>query len=174
MQDIFMIWLPVLDSSQNLFNLVNSLIITLTFTVETETDRAIPFLDVTFIKERSWRSSRKDGDVHQGKIVTFIKERSWRLSRKDRDAHQGKIVTFIKERSWRSSRKDRDVHQGKIRSGHRVYRKRRHTDQCFPFHSNHPPHVKRGVVQNRYHRATTICEEQQEGFDEIVILWHDL
>jgi hypothetical protein len=40
--------------------------------------------------------------------------------------------------------------------------------------SNHPPHVKRGVVQSLYHSGTAICQEQQVRSDEIVTLQHAL
>jgi hypothetical protein len=43
----------------------------------------------------------------------------------------------------------------------KVYRKPTHTGQYLSFNSNHPPHVKRGLIQSLHNRASTICQEQQ-------------
>jgi hypothetical protein len=38
-----------------------------------------------------------------------------------------------------------------------VYKKPTHTGQYLNFKSDHPPHVKRGLIKNLYDRAATIC-----------------
>jgi predicted GIY-YIG superfamily endonuclease len=43
-----------------------------------------------------------------------------------------------------------------------VYRKPTHTGRYLHFNSNHPPHVKRGVVDSLINRAITLCTEKQE------------
>lgn len=49
----------------------------------------------------------------------------------------------------------------------KVHRKPTHTGRYFNFQSNRPSHVKRGVLEGLYHRATVICQGQQFGSDEI-------
>jgi hypothetical protein len=53
----------------------------------------------------------------------------------------------------------------------KVYRKLTHTDQYLNFNSNH---VKRGLIQSLHNRASTICQEQQDLFNEISSLRRDL
>jgi hypothetical protein len=48
-----------------------------------------------------------------------------------------------------------------------VYRKPTHTGRYLNFHSNHPPHVKRGIIWSLYNRATIICREQQDLAHEV-------
>jgi hypothetical protein len=56
----------------------------------------------------------------------------------------------------------------------RVYRKHTHTGRYLNFQSNRPPHVKRGVLQSLYHRATVICQGHNVRSDEIVTAKRDL
>jgi hypothetical protein len=42
----------------------------------------------------------------------------------------------------------------------KVYRKPTHTGRYFNFNSNHPPHMKRDLIQNLHNRTSTICQEQ--------------
>jgi hypothetical protein len=56
----------------------------------------------------------------------------------------------------------------------KVYRKLTHTGRYLNFRYNHPPHVKRGLIQSIHNRASTICQEPQELFNEISNLKHDL
>jgi hypothetical protein len=44
----------------------------------------------------------------------------------------------------------------------KVYRKTTHTGRYLNFNSNHPPHVKRGIVHCLHDRATTICQDRQD------------
>jgi hypothetical protein len=55
-----------------------------------------------------------------------------------------------------------------------VYMKSSHTGPYLNFHSNHPPHVKRGVTQNLYSRATTVCQERHDLARELSNLKADL
>jgi hypothetical protein len=54
-----------------------------------------------------------------------------------------------------------------------VYRKPTHTGRSLNFHSDHPPHVKRGIIRNLHNRATIICRERQQLAYEVNIK-HDL
>jgi hypothetical protein len=56
----------------------------------------------------------------------------------------------------------------------RVYRKPAHTDRYLNFKSNHPPHVKRGLIQSLHNRTSTICQDRQDLAKEINNLRHDL
>jgi hypothetical protein len=49
----------------------------------------------------------------------------------------------------------------------KVYRKPTHTGWYLNFKSNHPPHVKREIIQRLHNRASTICQEWQGLFNEI-------
>jgi hypothetical protein len=49
----------------------------------------------------------------------------------------------------------------------KVYRKSTHTGRFLNFYSNHPPHVKRGLIQSLRGRASTICQVRQDLFNEI-------
>jgi hypothetical protein len=51
----------------------------------------------------------------------------------------------------------------------KFYRKPTHTGLLLHCQSNHPPHVKRGVVQSLYHRGTTIFQEQEVRSGEIIL-----
>jgi hypothetical protein len=82
---------------QEEFYHVNSIRPTIQFTMETEANNNIPFLDVHVIRKQS------------------------------------AIITT-------------------------VYRKPRHTDRYLNFHSNHPPHVKRGIIRSLHSRATIMSE----------------
>jgi uncharacterized protein (UPF0335 family) len=55
-----------------------------------------------------------------------------------------------------------------------VYRKNTHTGRYLHFNSNHPPHVKRGVVHSFINRAITLCTEKQEYAKEVVKIRQDL
>jgi hypothetical protein len=55
-----------------------------------------------------------------------------------------------------------------------VYRKPTHTGRYLNFKSNHPPHVKRGLIQSFHNRASTICQDRQDLAKEINNLSHDL
>ena len=55
-----------------------------------------------------------------------------------------------------------------------VNRKPAHTGRYLNFQSNRPPHVKRGVLEGLYHRATVTCQGQQVGSDVIVTVKHDI
>jgi hypothetical protein len=56
----------------------------------------------------------------------------------------------------------------------KVYRKPTHTGRYLNFKSNHPPHVKRGLIQSLFNRASIICQERQDLLHEIKDLRHDL
>jgi hypothetical protein len=59
-------------------------------------------------------------------------------------------------------------------SATRVYRKPTHTGRYLNFNSNHPPHVKRGLIQILHNRASTTCQERQDLAEEISNLRSDL
>jgi hypothetical protein len=45
-----------------------------------------------------------------------------------------------------------------------IYRKPTHTGRYLNFHSNHPPHVKRGIIRNLYNKAKKrICPHGLHG-----------
>ncbi|PNF31066.1 hypothetical protein B7P43_G17441 [Cryptotermes secundus] len=54
-----------------------------------------------------------------------------------------------------------------------VYRKPTHTGQYLNFKSNHPPHVKRGLIKCLHNKASTICQDRRDLVKEIN-LRHDL
>jgi uncharacterized protein (UPF0335 family) len=56
----------------------------------------------------------------------------------------------------------------------RVYRKPTHTGQYLHFKSDHPQHVKRGVVRSLIDRAKVICQNQKDFNKEVKIIKHDL
>jgi hypothetical protein len=56
----------------------------------------------------------------------------------------------------------------------KVYRKPTHTGLYLIFTSNHPPHMKRGLIQSIRNRASTIYQERQDLFNEIDSLRLDL
>jgi hypothetical protein len=56
----------------------------------------------------------------------------------------------------------------------RVYRKASHTGCYLNFKSNHPQHVKRGIIQGLHNKASTICQEWQVLFNDINKLRSDL
>jgi hypothetical protein len=49
----------------------------------------------------------------------------------------------------------------------KVYRKPTHTGRFLNFNSNHPAHVKRGLIQSLLTRASTICQERNDLRHEI-------
>jgi hypothetical protein len=55
-----------------------------------------------------------------------------------------------------------------------VYRKPTHTGRYLHFESNHPHHVKRGVVRSLIHRASIICQDRQDFLNEAKQIKHDL
>jgi hypothetical protein len=66
------------------------------------------------------------------------------------------------------------VVRGKTALTTRVYRKPTHTGRYLNLNSNHPPHVKRGLIQSLHHRASTICHERQDLVKEISSVRRDL
>lgn len=56
----------------------------------------------------------------------------------------------------------------------KVYRKPTHTGRYLHFKSNHPHHVKRGVVHSLVNRAKVICQDQKDFSKEIRNIRHDL
>jgi hypothetical protein len=54
-----------------------------------------------------------------------------------------------------------------------IYRKPTHTGHYLNSDSNHPPHVRRGVVRSLVHRGSTICKEQ-EFLSEVGNIKHEL
>jgi hypothetical protein len=55
-----------------------------------------------------------------------------------------------------------------------VYRKPTHTGRYLHFDSNHPHHVKRGVVRSLIHRASVICQDRHDFLNEARHIKHDL
>jgi hypothetical protein len=49
-----------------------------------------------------------------------------------------------------------------------------HTGRYLNFKSKHPPHVKRDLLQSLHNRASAICRERQDLFNEISNLRSDL
>jgi hypothetical protein len=56
----------------------------------------------------------------------------------------------------------------------KVYRKPTHTGRYLNFNSDHPPHVKRGIIHSLNDRASTICQERQDLLVEANNLRRDL
>jgi predicted GIY-YIG superfamily endonuclease len=56
----------------------------------------------------------------------------------------------------------------------KVYGKPTHNGRYLHFNSNHPPHVKRGVVHSLINREITLCTEKQEYAKEVVKIRKDL
>jgi hypothetical protein len=56
----------------------------------------------------------------------------------------------------------------------KVYRKPTHTCCYLHFKSNHPHHVKRGIVRNLVNRAKIICQNHKDFNNEIKTIRHDL
>jgi hypothetical protein len=101
------------DRLHNFPNHLNSLRPTIQFTMEIESNNAIPFLDVLVIRKETTLATR-------------------------------------------------------------VYRKLIHTGQYLRFKSNHPPHVKRSLIQSLHKRASTMCQERRDLCNEISTLRCDL
>jgi hypothetical protein len=56
----------------------------------------------------------------------------------------------------------------------KVYRKPTHRGRYLSFNSNHPQHVKRGLIQSLHSRASTMHQERQDLVKEISTLRSDL
>ena len=56
----------------------------------------------------------------------------------------------------------------------KVYKKPAHTGRYLHYDSNHPPHVKRGLIQSLHNRASTICQDRRDLCVEINRLKQDL
>ncbi|KAJ4432985.1 hypothetical protein ANN_15242 [Periplaneta americana] len=48
-----------------------------------------------------------------------------------------------------------------------VYRKSTHTGRYLHFESNHPTHIKRGIISTLHNRATSICNKESDLQDEV-------
>jgi hypothetical protein len=55
-----------------------------------------------------------------------------------------------------------------------VYRKPTNTGRYLSFNSNHPPHLKRDLIQSLHKRPSTMCQESQELGYKISGLTHGL
>jgi hypothetical protein len=55
-----------------------------------------------------------------------------------------------------------------------VYRKPTHTGGYLHFKSNHPHHMKRGVVHTLISRAKVICQDEKDFNKEVKNIRHDL
>ncbi|XP_023718596.1 uncharacterized protein LOC111870496 [Cryptotermes secundus] len=111
--DTFVVWPHGSERLQTFFDHLNSLRPSICFTMETESNNAISFLDVLVIREKTALATQ-------------------------------------------------------------VYRKPTHTGQYLNFNSNHPPHVKRGLIKSLHDRASTICQDRRDLAREINNLRHDL
>ncbi|PNF42699.1 hypothetical protein B7P43_G14177 [Cryptotermes secundus] len=111
--DTFVVWPHGPERLQTFFDHLNSLRPSICFTMETESNNAISFLDVLVIREKTALATQ-------------------------------------------------------------VYRKPTHTGQYLNFNSNHPPHVKRGLIKSLHDRASTICQDRRDLVREINNLRHDL
>ncbi|KAJ4451788.1 hypothetical protein ANN_03260 [Periplaneta americana] len=49
----------------------------------------------------------------------------------------------------------------------RVYRKSTHTGRYLRFESNHPIHIKRGIISTLHNRATSIRSKESDLQDEV-------
>jgi hypothetical protein len=56
----------------------------------------------------------------------------------------------------------------------KVYRKPTRTGRYLHYESNHPPHLKKGLIQSLHNRATTICQDHQHLVVETNRLKQDL
>jgi hypothetical protein len=56
----------------------------------------------------------------------------------------------------------------------KIHRKPTHTGRYLNFKSNHPPHVKRGLIQSLHNRASTIRQERHDLLNEFSNLKRDL
>jgi hypothetical protein len=112
-KSVFHAWPNGPEQLQNSHSYVNILRPSIHFTMEMESDSAIPFLDVLIIRKETTLATK-------------------------------------------------------------VYRKPIHTGRYLNFKSNHPPHVKRGLIQSLHNRPSTICQERQDLPKEISSLRRDL
>jgi hypothetical protein len=55
-----------------------------------------------------------------------------------------------------------------------MYWKPTHTGRYLHFKSDHPKHVKRGVVHSLVNRAIVICQEQEDFKKEIKTIKQDM
>ena len=104
--DTFVIWPHGPNTLQNFLIHLNSIRPTIQFTMETEVNNTIPFLDVLVTKTDATFSTK-------------------------------------------------------------VYRKPTHTGRYLNFESNHPPHIKKGLIRGLQKRAITICQDQNDQHKEI-------
>jgi hypothetical protein len=106
--DTFVVWPHATEQIQTFLRNLTSLKPAIHFTMEIESDGAIPFLDVLDIRKETT------------------------------------LVT-------------------------KVYRKPTNTGRYLSFNSNHPPHVKRGLIQSFHKRTSTICQEHQISVMKLVV-----
>jgi hypothetical protein len=111
--DTFVVWPHDPEHLQNFLSHLNCLRPAIQFTMEIESDSAIPFLDVLVIRKETTLATK-------------------------------------------------------------FYRKPTHTGWYLNFSSNHPPHIKRDIIQSLHKRASVICQEHQDLCDEIRGLKLDL
>jgi hypothetical protein len=112
LDDMFVIWPHGPECLQNFLSHLNSLSPSIQFTIETESDSAIGYLDLVIREETT-------------------------------------LAT-------------------------KVYRKSTLAGRYLNFNSNHPPHVKRGLIRSLHDRASTIRQERQDLVKETSSLRSDL